>query len=63
MEARGLEPLTLGLQSRCSSQLSYAPSFIKRAKEREVKISKPNFHPIKRDFVGRSYTYRITSYI
>ena len=26
VEARGLEPLTLGLQSRCSSQLSYAPS-------------------------------------
>ena len=25
MEIRGLEPLTLGLQSRCSSQLSYAP--------------------------------------
>ena len=25
MEARGLEPRTPGLQSRCSSQLSYAP--------------------------------------
>ena len=25
MEAKGFEPLTLGLQSRCSSQLSYAP--------------------------------------
>ena len=25
LEARGFEPLTLGLQSRCSSQLSYAP--------------------------------------
>ena len=25
METRGFEPLTLGLQSRCSSQLSYAP--------------------------------------
>lgn len=36
MEARGLEPLTLGLQSRCSSQLSYAPSFYKNElKERE----------------------------
>ena len=25
LEARGFEPLTLGLQSRCSSQLSHAP--------------------------------------
>ena len=25
LENRGLEPLTLGLQSRCSSQLSYIP--------------------------------------
>ena len=25
METRGFEPLTLGLQSRCSSQLSYVP--------------------------------------
>ena len=25
MEIRGFEPLTLGLQSRCSSQLSYIP--------------------------------------
>lgn len=25
MEAKGFEPLTPGLQSRCSSQLSYAP--------------------------------------
>ena len=25
VEAKGFEPLTLGLQSRCSSQLSYAP--------------------------------------
>ena len=38
MEARGLEPLTLGLQSRCSSQLSYAPSYKKEQKEREVKL-------------------------
>ena len=28
LEARGFEPLTLGLQSRCSSQLSHAPGFI-----------------------------------
>lgn len=26
MEAKGFEPLTPGLQSRCSSQLSYAPT-------------------------------------
>ena len=26
MEIRGFEPLTPGLQSRCSSQLSYIPS-------------------------------------
>ena len=25
LEIRGFEPLTLGLQSRCSSQLSYIP--------------------------------------
>ena len=30
MEAKGFEPLTLGLQSRCSSQLSYAPGTNKR---------------------------------
>ena len=28
LEARGFEPLTLGLQSRCSSQLSYAPDYL-----------------------------------
>ena len=27
LEIRGFEPLTLGLQSRCSSQLSYIPGF------------------------------------
>ena len=30
VEAKGFEPLTLGLQSRCSSQLSYAPGTNKR---------------------------------
>ena len=28
LEAWGFEPQTLGLQSRCSSQLSYAPGFL-----------------------------------
>ena len=41
MEIRGFEPLTLGLQSRCSSQLSYIPgicnSYIKN-KGKEDKI-------------------------
>ena len=32
MEARGLEPLTLGLQSRCSSQLSHAPGVPRAAR-------------------------------
>ena len=30
LEIRGFEPLTLGLQSRCSSQLSYIPGSIYR---------------------------------
>lgn len=34
METRGFEPLTLGLQSRCSSQLSYAPWFSSDSWER-----------------------------
>ena len=36
LEARGFEPLTLGLQSRCSSQLSHAPSCsnLKKSAER-----------------------------
>ena len=35
MEIRGFEPLTLGLQSRCSSQLSYIPwLYINKGKER-----------------------------
>ena len=37
MEAQGLEPWTLGLQSRCSSQLSYAPmAWPRRRTERET---------------------------
>ena len=34
MEAKGLEPLTLGLQSRCSSQLSYAPELTNGKREK-----------------------------
>ena len=37
MEIRGFEPLTLGLQSRCSSQLSYIPAHA-NIKIRERKI-------------------------
>ena len=33
MEARGLEPRTPGLQSRCSSQLSYAPGIAENRDE------------------------------
>ena len=51
MEAKGFEPLTLGLQSRCSSQLSYAPSTNKR-KERNAESI----------FVG-SFTLRKTSFV
>ena len=38
MEIRGFEPLTLGLQSRCSSQLSYIPAhaYIK-IRERKIR--------------------------
>ena len=37
MEIRGFEPLTLGLQSRCSSQLSYIPwLYNKREKEKKM---------------------------
>ena len=35
MEIRGFEPLTPGLQSRCSSQLSYIPSHRFRHRERK----------------------------
>lgn len=35
MEARGLEPRTPGLQSRCSSQLSYAPYTFKKKQGRK----------------------------
>ena len=35
MEARGLEPRTPGLQSRCSSQLSYAPGLQRNKEEKK----------------------------
>ena len=35
LEAQGLEPWTLGLQSRCSSQLSHAPVSMSDRKERD----------------------------
>ena len=53
VEAKGFEPLTLGLQSRCSSQLSYAPAGPTNGK-REGQERKPIF------FVGSS-TLRMTS--
>ena len=52
MEAKGFEPLTLGLQSRCSSQLSYAPD--KRTERGRVRRGSPLF--------VRSFTLRMTSY-
>ena len=53
VEAKGFEPLTLGLQSRCSSQLSYAPVGPTNGK-REGQERKPII------FVGSS-TLRMTS--
>ena len=53
MEAKGFEPLTLGLQSRCSSQLSYAPG---TRTERGEKGRDPEAH-----FVVGSLTRRMTS--
>ena len=45
LEARGFEPLTLGLQSRCSSQLSHAPdltqAYIGKAKGTENQSLRP----------------------
>ena len=52
MEAKGFEPLTLGLQSRCSSQLSYAP------KQANVKRDKRG---VEKSFRVGSFTLRITS--
>ena len=41
MEIRGFEPLTPGLQSRCSSQLSYIPSpFTAQGKKESRTVSK-----------------------
>ena len=40
MEIRGFEPLTLGLQSRCSSQLSYIPWLYINKREKKRKCSK-----------------------
>ena len=51
LEAQGLEPWTLGLQSRCSSQLSHAPGFMSNWKERD-------FLAYRRFPLGRSFPCR-----
>ena len=43
LEARGLEPRTPGLQSRCSSQLSYAPLLYKNNREGKERFTKYRF--------------------
>ena len=40
LEIRGFEPLTLGLQSRCSSQLSYIPGFYRQTPSLHKKYKK-----------------------
>ena len=53
VEAKGFEPLTLGLQSRCSSQLSYAPGTRTERGEKGTGPGSP--------FVVGSLTRRMTS--
>ena len=55
LEARGFEPLTLGLQSRCSSQLSYAPLCL-RAHDEQGEKGEAEVHEASSILVGTSPT-------
>ncbi len=55
MEIRGFEPLTLGLQSRCSSQLSYIPAHA-NIKIRERKIRNKGRNRCRTYVLPVSYT-------
>ena len=47
LEARGFEPLTLGLQSRCSSQLSYAPSAFEHMMSKGKREKRKSTRPLR----------------
>ena len=59
LEARGFEPLTLGLQSRCSSQLSYAPVGLRAHDEQGEKGEAEALEAFLR--IGGSFPHRTTS--
>ena len=64
MEIRGFEPLTPGLQSRCSSQLSYipSPSTAQGKKESSMEtVRKLKFSNSPRRIRFRAYTARTSS--
>ena len=58
LEAQGLEPWTLGLQSRCSSQLSHAPSPAPDADGKRENLCLEAFHREALPLPGRLRVFR-----